>query len=68
MSDATDNRFYREKQGGLEPIPEHERPCQSQQHLPPTHIHIPYGMQYRHICPSCGCEVVLRSSEVYFNG
>lgn len=52
--------------GGLEPIPDHERPCVSPQHLPPMHIHIPYGMQYRHICPSCGNEIVLRSSEVYF--
>lgn len=54
------------KRGGFEPIPEHARPCLSPGHNPPTHLCIPYGMQYRHICPACGNETVMQSSEVYF--
>jgi hypothetical protein len=48
------------KRGGLEPIPDQLRQCSDPEHRPPTHISIPNGMQYRHICPTCGLEQVLR--------
>lgn len=55
------------KQGGMEPIPAHQRPCNSPEHSPPTHLCIPEGMQYRHICPACGAEYVMRGSQVSFH-
>lgn len=51
---------------GLEPIPKEELPCDDMSHFPPNFICIPYGMQYRHKCPSCGHESIVRSSEVRF--
>lgn len=55
------------KRGGLEPIPNRVKPCRDSEHSPPMHLCIPYGMQYRHICPSCGAEFLLQSSEVHLN-
>lgn len=28
--------------------------CPSASHAPPTHMLIPYGYDYRHVCPHCG--------------
>lgn len=28
--------------------------CTNPSHEPPTHIHIPQGKGYKHVCPSCG--------------
>lgn len=33
--------------------------CQHREHAPPTHIHIPAGKGYRHVCPGCGVSVDL---------
>lgn len=53
-----------EQRGGFEDIPQVER-CNSPEHNPPSHICIPYGKQYRHICPDCKKEQVVKSLEVY---
>ena len=42
-----------EKQGGFFDLPQDTR-CKDKSHDPPTHIHIPQGKGYRHVCPSCG--------------
>ena len=42
-----------EKQGGFFDLPQDKR-CKDKSHEPPTHIHIPQGKGYRHVCPSCG--------------
>jgi hypothetical protein len=46
--------------GGLEPIPGYEDykrgMCTSPMHAPPTHICVPEGMRYRHVCSACGKE------------
>jgi len=34
--------------------------CKDPEHNPPTHLVIPRGKIYRHVCPSCGREVVVR--------
>lgn len=52
------------QRGGFEPIPLAERPCSHPEHHPPSHLHIPYGMQYRHFCPACGKESVMRAAQV----
>lgn len=50
---------------GMEPIPSNGiEPCRSPQHLPPMHIYIPAGQQYRHKCPACGNEIVVRPPQV----
>jgi hypothetical protein len=41
------------KKGGFFPLPKSEQ-CRHPEHKPPTHIHIPQGQGYRHICPGCG--------------
>lgn len=28
--------------------------CRDPEHHAPTHIHIPAGKGYRHVCPTCG--------------
>lgn len=40
--------------------------CKHPNHQPPSHLVIPAGKKYRHVCPGCGREVVIRSHE-YFN-
>ena len=55
-----------QKRGGFEPIPESERPCMHREHHPPTHLYIPPDQQYRHICPGCGAESVLRGATTRF--
>ena len=42
-----------EKQGGFFDL-DLPKKCNNPSHEPPTHIHIPQGKGYRHICPSCG--------------
>jgi hypothetical protein len=54
-----------ERKGGLEPIPNFKQPCRDPSHNPPTHMHIPQGMQYRHICPGCGAETVIQPTQVF---
>ncbi len=38
--------------------------CHDSEHNPPTHIHIPQGKGYRHVCPSCGKETVIIPQQV----
>lgn len=48
-----------DRKGGFEDIPVQER-CLNPSHQPPSHMVIPAGKQYRHICPGCGFEIVMR--------
>jgi predicted RNA-binding Zn-ribbon protein involved in translation (DUF1610 family) len=49
------------------PAYEHKRAvCFDPSHEAPTHLHIPAGKGYRHVCPSCGREVILYPSSVRF--
>jgi hypothetical protein len=52
---------------GMEPIPDYQPPCCNPGHQPPTHLYIPPGQQYRHICPSCGFTVVIRGNNVSYS-
>ncbi len=42
-----------QNQGGFFNLPKVEI-CKNPSHQPPTHIHIPQGKGYKHVCPSCG--------------
>lgn len=39
---------------GFEPINHLTKRCTDPEHTPPSHMVIPQGMRYRHVCPSCG--------------
>jgi predicted RNA-binding Zn-ribbon protein involved in translation (DUF1610 family) len=51
------------KQGGFKKLPV-EQMCTSPFHAPPTHIYIPAGYVYEHVCPCCGATQILRSSQI----
>lgn len=42
-----------EKKGGFFNLPS-IKSCQDPSHNPPTHLWIPPGQGYRHVCPRCG--------------
>lgn len=56
--------------GGLEPVDcDHVevyrfKPCNDPEHWPPTHLYIPAGYRYRHVCPKCGTERLIESNGV----
>jgi hypothetical protein len=43
-----------------------EKICLHPQHEPPMHLYIPHGKRYRHVCPGCGRELVIRGSGITF--
>lgn len=47
-----------EKKGGFFDLPKSDV-CKDPEHEPPSHICIPQGKGYRHVCPSCGKVAVL---------
>lgn len=51
------------KRSGFFNLPTQEV-CRNPDHNAPTHLHIPQGQGYRHICPSCGHTVVLTAPTV----
>jgi len=54
-----------DKTGGFEDDPD-QGWCRHPEHSPPTHMVIPFGKRYRHKCPNCGAEQIIRSSQVIF--
>lgn len=55
------------RKSGLEDEPKDAwpKPCLDPQHQPPGHMVIPAGKIYRHVCPACGVEVILRRTITY---
>ena len=43
------------------------RQCRDPEHSPPTMLYIPPGKRYRHVCPSCGAEVVMHGARFTLN-
>lgn len=41
-----------EKKGGFYDL-ENEKICRHPDHTPPSHLYIPFGKGYKHVCPSC---------------
>jgi len=52
------------KQSGFEDMVEANKLCIHPEHNPPMHLCIPYGKQYRHVCPDCGKETVMKSPQI----
>ncbi|BCG50221.1 hypothetical protein [Ralstonia phage RP13] len=38
--------------------------CSDPSHNPPTHIHVPAGQGYRHVCPRCGNVSVIHGQDI----
>lgn len=53
-----------DRQSGFFKLPERQKPCLDMAHNPPSHLYIPPGHGYRHICPSCGRMAILISPDV----
>ena len=49
------------RKSGFEDDPGAIEPCLHPEHNPPTHLCIPAGKVYRHVCPACGAVQVLRA-------
>jgi hypothetical protein len=45
--------WQKNKKSGFFPLPK-DTQCMDPAHTPPTHICIPQGQGYRHVCPTCG--------------
>jgi len=58
------------RESGFEPINnEWIKPvCHNPSHYPPTHLYIPAGQQYRHVCPGCGEETIVQASTASWSG
>lgn len=51
--DEQEMKVFKEKGGGFFDLPQ-KKTCRHPEHRPPSHIHIPQGKGYRHVCPGCG--------------
>lgn len=38
--------------------------CKHPEHNPPMLLYVPPGQQFRHVCPGCGWEYVIRSPRI----
>lgn len=52
-----------QNKSGFFNLPE-DKSCKDKQHNPPSHICIPKGKGYRHVCPSCGKETVIIPQQI----
>ena len=52
--------------GGFFDLPKQSKRCSDPSHNPPTHIHIPQGKGYRHVCPTCGNVITLIPPQISF--
>lgn len=41
-------------------------PCLDPNHKAPMHICIPAGYKLEHVCPSCGKETLIKSTEIIY--
>lgn len=53
------------KKSGFFPLTKHIQ-CMDPEHTPPTHICIPPGQGYRHVCPSCGKVTTIIPPQIRF--
>lgn len=55
----------KKRQSGFEDDPDY---CPHRQHNPPSYMVVPPGKIYRHVCPRCGRESILRSHGTFMKG
>lgn len=63
IQENMENNF---KQSGFEDDDEIVEVCRDSSHNPPMHLYIPEGKKYRHVCPGCGKELIIRGNQITF--
>lgn len=63
-TEFVDNRADKEQSGWEED--NSPKPCLNPGHNPTTHLYIPPGRIYRHVCPACGYTVRLTSPQIIY--
>lgn len=53
------------KESGFYDLDEKEI-CKHLEHRPPSHLYIPPGKGYKHVCPGCGRVIHLKGSNITF--
>lgn len=61
-----ENQINTSKLSRLEKIENNygRKQCSGPEHNPPTHLSIPNGYKYIHVCPSCGFETELIPQQI----
>ena len=54
---------HKKEESGFFDLPQHKM-CNHPDHNPPSHMVIPYGKGYRHVCPSCGSISFVMSNSI----
>lgn len=57
--------FHEEKKSGFFDLPKNKT-CRHPEHEPPSHICIPQGKGFRHVCPGCGRIVDIIPPQITF--
>lgn len=61
---AYESNKFKDKSGFFD-LPQFEN-CTDPEHDPPTHLQIPQGKGYRHVCPSCGKTVIIKPLQIKY--
>lgn len=56
---------FQDKESGFFPFPK-DTQCMDLEHTPPTHIFIPPGQGYGHVCPTCGKATLIIPTQIKF--
>ena len=59
-----DDTLSHENESGIEDDPQFLTRCESVFHSPPSHIVIPHGKRYRHVCPDCGYTTFIYPNDI----
>lgn len=55
-----------EGQSGFFDLTDNQSDCNSSDHNPPTHLFIPEGKGYKHVCPTCGKTTIIKPQQIKF--
>jgi hypothetical protein len=53
------------EKGGFFDLP-NKKMCNHPEHNPPTHLHIPQGKGYKHLCPACKKSTIVIPPQITF--
>ena len=56
----------KDKKSGFFDLPK-DKTCKDPAHNPPSHMVIPQGQGYHHVCPSCGAETTVIPTQYTLN-
>lgn len=64
LIEALDNKPPAKEKGGFFDLPKQEF-CTHPDHTFPTHLYIPPGKGYTHVCPNCGASQTVHNPMIY---